>query len=776
MPVAGGQTLTMDSLQIVHLEPDDFDAERVRAELKRAGIDDSLIRLRSNEELEHVLAAGSVDLVLSELKGANCNGLRALTTAREKHVPFIFVVGDYDAPEIREAFRGRANDFICKRHLPQLPIAVRRVEAEIQTQHDGQSVRQEPMDYAELLDLANDAIVISDAAGKISYWNRGATRLYGWSREEAIGKDVHAFLRTGPSEKLAKILRTLQRQQNWEGEIRQTRRDGVEIVVSTGWTLQGTGPDASLLQLSVDVTDRIEAQEALRRSEERYRRFVDEDLTGDVIMKPDGSIVTCNPAFVSIFGFDSIEEARRANFLSLLRKKEEGTHLLGRLRPNKSAERQDLEMRRRDGGTVYIAAKFAGTYDENGRLKEVKGYLYNDTKRKRLEQQLIQAQKMEGLGVLAGGIAHDFNNILGIILGYTTKLEEWKKHPEQMPEAIKVIRDAVGRGASLVQQLLTSARQTGTQFAPLDLNAVVQELEQMLAATFPKTINFVLRLHPNIPLTKGDRGQLHQVLLNLCVNSRDAIPNEGIITLETGVTAAEELRDSFSGVEAERYAFFRVRDTGIGISKRVKPHIFEPFYTTKERGKGTGLGLSVVYGVVNNHRGFVQVDSEPGEGTTFTVYLPLGSAADLAREQGDGEGKPRDRARTVMLVEDEELLRELGVMMLEGDGYRVLAAKDGVEAVEMFERHADEVGLVVCDLGLPRMGGRDVFLRMKEIKPSVQAIVASGYLEPSVRNDILRAGVLDTVQKPYDFRDLMDRIRSIVGKPGAEKEWQPQLF
>ncbi len=766
----------MDSLRIVHLEPDDFDSERVRSELKRAGIDGSLIRLRTNEELEHAIAAGSVDLVLSELKGVNCDGLRALRTAREKHIPFIFVTGDYDAAEIGEALRGHANDFICKRQLPQLAIAVRRVEEEIRTQHDQQSVRQEPIGYAELLDLANDAIVISDAAGKISYWNRGAKRLYGWSREEAIGKDVHALLRTGPPEKLAKVLRKLQRQQHWEGEINQTRRDGVEIVASTGWTFQGTGPHASLLQLTVDVTDRFEAQEALRRSEERYRHFVDEDLTGDVIMKPDGSIVTCNPAFVSIFGFDSIEEARRANFLSLLRKKEEGTHLLARLRPNKSAERQDLEMRQRDGGTVYIAARFAGTYDENGQLKEVKGYLYNDTKRKQLEQQLIQAQKMEGLGVLAGGIAHDFNNILGIILGYTTKLEDWKMHPEQMPEAIKVIRGAVGRGASLVQQLLTSARQTGTQFAPLDLNVVVQELEQMLAATFPKTINFVLRLQPNLPLTKGDRGQLHQILLNLCVNSRDAIPNEGVITLETGVTAADELRDSFSGVEAERYAFVRVRDTGIGISKRVKPHIFEPFYTTKERGKGTGLGLSVVYGLVNNHRGFVQVDSEPGEGTTFTVYLPLGSASDLAHGQGDGEGKPRDRARTVMLVEDEELLRELGVMMLEGDGYRVLAARDGVEAVEMFERHADEVGLVVCDLGLPRMGGRDVFLRMKEIKPGVQAIVASGYLEPSVRNDILRAGVLDTVQKPYDFRDLMERIRAIVGKPRAEDEWQPQLF
>ena len=182
---------------------------------------------------------------------------------------------------------------------------------------------------------------------------------------------------------------------------------------------------------------------------------------------------------------------------------------------------------------------------------------------------------------------------------------------------------------------------------------------------------------------------------------------------------------SFGGVNGDRYVFVRVTDTGTGISKRVKPHIFEPFYTTKERGKGTGLGLSVVYGVVNNHRGFVQVDSEPGRGTTFSIYLPLGSATEPASAAGRGAGPDHDPARTVMLVEDEEMLRELGVMLLEGGGYRVLAAKDGVEAVEMFEAHADEIGLVVCDLGLPRLGGRDVFLRMKEIKPSVRTIVAS---------------------------------------------------
>ena len=768
----------MGLLQIVHLETNDADAELVGAELKNNAIECELIRAHSLPELTSELAQRSVDIVLADRHGPAYDGLRALALAREKvpGVPFIFLSRTDDSDELGESLRAGATDFILKDHLPKLVPSIRRVILEARTQRDLQNVRRELLRHAELLDLANDAIVISDAAGKISYWNRGAERMYGWSREEATGRDVHALLQTGPREQLATVLRTLQEEHHWEGEIRQIRRDGRGIFASTGWTLQGNGPAASLLQLSINVTSRIAAEEALRSSEERYRRFIEEDLTGNLIMRPDGSIITCNPAFARIFGFDSIEEARAANFLSLLHTKYEGAELLASLRPNESTERRELEMRQRDGDTVYVAAKFIGSFDEAGRLTELKGYFFNDTQRKRLEQQLIQAQKMEGLGTLAGGIAHDFNNILAIILGYTTRLEDWKKHPEQMPEAIKVIRDAVARGASLVQQLLTSARQTEARFTSLDLNALAQELERMLGATFPKTITFLLHLQPGLPLAKADGSQIHQVLLNLCVNARDAMPNDGTITLATGVTSGDELRDSFGGVTAERYVFVRVSDTGTGISKRVKPHIFEPFYTTKERGKGTGLGLSVVYGVVHNHRGFVQVDSEPGRGTTFSVYLPLAGAAEPTSADGHSFGSDRDPARTVMLVEDEEMLRELGVTLLEADGYRVLAAKDGVEAVEMFEAHADEIGLVVCDLGLPRLGGRDVFLRMKEIKPSVRVIVASGYLEPNLRTEILRAGVIDTLQKPYDFRELLERIRSIIGQPQPDEDQQPQLF
>jgi CheY-like chemotaxis protein len=326
-----------------------------------------------------------------------------------------------------------------------------------------------------------------------------------------------------------------------------------------------------------------------------------------------------------------------------------------------------------------------------------------------------------------------------------------------------------------VQQLLTSARQTEARFSALDLNALVCELEKMLQATFPKMINFELQLQPDLPLITADRSQIHQVLLNLCVNARDAMKDGGTLTLETSITPGAELMESFTGAAAQNYACIRVRDTGSGMSKQVKAHIFEPFFTTKERGKGTGLGLSVVYGVVNNHRGFVQVESEPNAGTTFIIYLPVEHAIE---ETGSGiMGRiPRKQSapQTILLVEDEEMLRDLGVTILEGEGYRVLAAKDGMEAVALFEAHRDDIGLVVCDLGLPRLGGREAFLKMKESRPGVRAIVASGYLEPAIRSEMLKAGVLDTIQKPYDFNDLLTKIRSAIGP--EDDDDHPKLF
>ncbi|CAN5519953.1 hypothetical protein BH18VER1_BH18VER1_01850 [soil metagenome] len=629
---------------------------------------------------------------------------------------------------------------------------------------------------ADQVERIHDSVIACDDSNRVLHWNAASERLYGWTRQETLGANVHELLKTTTARGVSEIETEFATAGDWMGHLQQARRDGAVVHVVSSWRRQAP-PAAPRLLIQRDITAEKNAEAALRKIEESYRRFVEEDLTGDFRFRPDGTILTCNRAFVRIFGFDSDDAALSANFGSLLPDKKEGARLIAAIGKDGFTEAHELEMLQPSGDAVYIAARFVGRFDERGELTEVQGYLFNDTRRKRLEQQFIQAQKMEGLGTLAGGIAHDFNNILAIILGYAMQLEGPNVRPEQIPAAVKIIKDAVERGAALVQQLLTSARQAEARFASFDVNEFVREMAPMLEATFPKTIDLQLHVPPNVLLINADRSQVHQVLLNLCVNARDAMPAGGTISLATSVVSGPKVAGHFNGAEADEYVRIQVCDTGSGMTPEVRSRIFEPFFTTKERGKGTGLGLSVVYGVVNNHRGFVQVESEPRQGTTFSVYLPIVHQPETPQHDvGHGVPFKRRQPRTIMLVEDEEMLRELAIQILEAEGYLVLAASDGLEAVDLFDQHKSEIGLVVCDLGLPKLGGRDVFMKMKESCPSVRAIVVSGYLEPTMRSEILKAGVIDTIQKPYDFRELLDKIKTVLDGAEAEDNTQRQLF
>src|ERR1041385_2118833 len=270
----------------------------------------------------------------------------------------------------------------------------------------------------DLLDRANDAIILSNPKGVITHWNRGAQQIYGWDKNEALGKDVHELLQTKFCNDCHEIEKMLRKRSHWEGELHQVRRDGTPIVVRSCWTVKEDEPESPRLQINTEITAHKRIEDTMRRNEERYRRCVEEDITGNLIMRPDGNIVACNPAFARIFGFESMEEAQSANFLSLLRSRKDGLEMFDLVRQGEPVETHELELRHQDGDAVYVVTRFVGTFNEKGDLTELQGYLFNDTKRKRLEQQLMQAQKMEGLGTLAGGIAHDFNNILAIILGY----------------------------------------------------------------------------------------------------------------------------------------------------------------------------------------------------------------------------------------------------------------------------------------------------------------------------------------------------------------------
>ncbi len=389
--------------------------------------------------------------------------------------------------------------------------------------------------------------------------------------------------------------------------------------------------------------------------------------------------------------------------------------------------------------------------------------------REKLQQQLAQSQKMESIGTLAGGIAHDFNNILTIIMGYASSLGNAAATP-QIREGLEIIRETGQRGALLVQQLLTLARNGNLSFQPVDVNDLLRQFARLLGETFPKTINISLELHRDLPPTMADPNRLHQALLNLCVNARDAMNSAGTLALSDSVASGEELRTRFPDAADDVYLCITVSDTGTGMDPAVRDRIFDPFFTTKEPGQGTGLGLTAVYGIVREHDGFVEVDSEPGRGTTFRLYLPLRPVDGKSSAQAQALQSPsvyRAGHETVLFVDDEERQVDLMEGFLKEKGYRVLVARDGIEAVELHQRHKKEIAAVILDLGLPRLNGWEAFLKMKQEQPEVKTIFTSGYIKADMRSEMISNGVLAIIHKPYLPEELLAKIGAAIGEPAA---------
>ncbi|HEY7166190.1 MAG TPA: ATP-binding protein, partial [Candidatus Binatia bacterium] len=388
---------------------------------------------------------------------------------------------------------------------------------------------------------------------------------------------------------------------------------------------------------------------------------------------------------------------------------------------------------------------------------------------KKLEAQLRQAQKLESIGTLAGGIAHDFNNILNIIKGYAAQLRARTSGHSELQESVEVIDKATERGASIVQQMLAIARRNELKFESVQLNPSLERLEHLLKGLFPKTIEITLHLDPAAPVVRADPNQIDQVLLNICVNARDALADGGRLVLTTSVVPGSSLRERFQNVKAQQYACISVTDTGAGMNDETKSRIFEPFFTTKEQGQGTGLGLSVAYGIVTNHGGLIDVVSGPGRGTTFLIYLPLLNTGTESHERA-GTARERDnipssgQGYTVLFVEDEAQQLKLMQRLLESEGYRVLPAADGIEAVQTFMKHRDEIAVVVLDLGLPKLNGWQVFQEMQKGKPNLKPIVATGYVSPEIRSALADGKLSAVITKPYRLEEVLKEIAETARK------------
>jgi PAS domain S-box-containing protein len=515
------------------------------------------------------------------------------------------------------------------------------------------------------------------------------------------------------------------------------------------------------LTLSYDVTDRLRAEEALRASEERYRVLIEEAQDAIFVNDVAGIVQEVNRAAERLVGTTRDALIGRS-FLETLPPKDrervwktfEDTLQHGRL-----LDLLSIRIQRADG--TIVPAEVTASVVEFGGKPHVVGLLRDVSERNAMAEQLRMAQKMEAVGQLAGGVAHDFNNLLTAILGYSQLLAaDLRGNPEQFM-AIEEIRKAGERAAGLTRQLLAFSRKQMLELKILDLNEVVQHIQEMLSRLIGEDIQVITELDRNLGSVRADAGQIEQVIMNLAVNARDAMPRGGQLSIET---QNADLDDSYAQthvhVQPGPYVMLAVSDTGTGMDEATRQRIFEPFFTTKEKGRGTGLGLSTVYGIVKQSGGYIWVYTEQGKGTTFKVYLPrvYGPAETLATPEAVAQ--PAVGTETILLVEDEDSVRALARKTLEARGYRVLEASDGGEALEIAPNQ--EVDLLLTDMVLPGMGGSAIAARIREIHPRAKVLYTSGYTDDAiVRRGLMERGAA-FLEKPFTPSVLARKVREVL--------------
>lgn len=629
--------------------------------------------------------------------------------------------------------------------------------------------------FRALIENSSDGIAMLSKDGSFIFLSPSTERILGYSSRELLGKNPLSFVHNDDRVRAHESLQQLpsnSRGMNLRDTFRVRHKDStwrwLEII---GSNLVDDPNVQAIVTNFRDITERMNAEQLLRDSEEKFRSLFQESQDGVFLSTPEGKVIDVNPAGVKLFGYLSPEELLSVDIVrDLYANPSDRVKFKDLLERQGTVKDFELEIKRKDGERRHVLESASVVRNLAGSITAYRVFVRDITERKRLEGQLRQAQKMEGIGTLAGGIAHDFNNLLGIILGYTQLLEMGNTTPDRFAKSIDTIKKAVERGAGLVRQLLTFARKADPSFHPIEVNETVREMSKVLKETFPKSIAIENVLRESIPRITADTTQLHQALLNLCVNSRDSMierkdgrPTGGTLRLMTGSVNGSEIQKKFPEALSDQFVVVSVQDTGEGMDEATKSHIFEPFFTTKELGKGTGLGLAVVYGVINSHHGFIDVESTKGVGTTFHLYFPVSD--DLVVEIPEAPERNDRNTRgheTILIVEDEEMLRNLVKDLLESSGYHVFAAADGMEGYEIFKAHSDRVALVLSDMGLPRLGGWEMFQKMRELKPNVQAILASGYFDPNLKLDMLKAGARDFIQKPYVSDEILKRIREIL--------------
>jgi PAS domain S-box-containing protein len=632
-----------------------------------------------------------------------------------------------------------------------------------------QALRKSESQYRNLVETSRDLIWSMDLDGRWTFVNRAAADIYGYEPEEMLGRRVTEFLpseRVGAGQKFLDEVRAGTPRLQFETE--HLRKDGKRVLLSVNAILlrDDFGNVVGCTGTAADVTERNEAERRLREAHERFESLVTGMPLGYIVWSKSFRVVDWNPAAVTIFGYTP-KQAVGQRAVDLIVPEEAQAAFSRMCRTLLDGETRGaavLVNTRKSGEKIKCEWFNTVLRDTQGNVQGIATLVRDVSEREQLEAQLRQSQRLESLGVLAGGVAHDFNNLLVGIMGNASLASEKLPDNSSVRPLLDKVVSAGRRATHLTQRMLAYAGRAAFDVQIMDLNALVEEMADFASAAIPKSVSLKIDTQSDLPLVKADTSQLQQVIMNLLINAAEAIENgDGEVSVSTRVELLDEARIATQFAEQNLkpgpYVCLEVRDNGSGMTQETMNRIFDPFFTTKFAGRG--LGLSAMLGIVRAHKGAVSVESEVGDGTVFRVYLPAaGRPADAARPQESPVSLPR--GSTVLVIDDEEDIREVVEAVLESRGVRVLTAEDGERGLEVFKQRSREIDAVLLDMNMPGMSGEAVYRELMATRPDVKVVLSTGYSEQEATAQFANASLAGFVHKPYTATALVEKIGAVL--------------
>jgi two-component system, cell cycle sensor histidine kinase and response regulator CckA len=762
-------------LRALHLEGNPIDSELIESMLVSEGIPCRIQRVATRMSFVQALEHEHVDVILSDVSLPAFTGMEALAIVRNTcpQIPFIFVTGTVGEETAIETLKSGAKDYVLKQRLSRLVPSVKRALREAEERNKRKRtediLREREQLFRLIMENTTDLIAVLDKQGQRVYNNRAYQALVG-SQESLRGTD--SFREIHPEDQVAiraGFLETVQTGLGKRTEYRLVAADGrVRLIESQDNVIRdAAGAVVNVVVVSRDITERKQSEEALRRSEHWLRTILDSEPACVMIVDRDGRIEEMNPAGLAMVGAASETEAIGHEILPFIHAEEQDTFsckhrdaLAG------TAQRFQCRIITLHGATRWIEAYAVPFADDQREPMSVLMVARDITESRKMEAQLQQALKMEAVGRLAGGVAHDFNNMLTGISGHGDLLLRQLPSESPLRRHAEEIKQSCKRCAALTNQLLTFSRSQVVQPKVLDIGRALIGMEGMLRPLIGEDVILRIRADTASAHVRVDPTQLEQIVLNLSINARDAMPNGGVLTIETATVVLDESSIAHREVDPGVYLRLSVQDTGVGMDEQTMIRIFEPFYTTKEPGKGTGLGLSTVYGIVQQSGGCIEVDSILGKGSTFLLFFPTIDGAGELLSATDHARSADPIPKTILVVEDDPAVRGVIQEVLSLSGYRVVEAANGEDAIARCRRHDGHFDLLLTDVVMPHLGGRQLAQQLHERYPQMKVLFISGYMDDAILREGLSREGMAFLPKPFSPEALEQKIRDMLLPPG----------